>query len=311
MPGVPYKKPALDYAGQLQQLKDRGLIVEDDAKALHLLENISYFRLSIYWYPMLEAPKSLKVFKKGSTFNNVFRLYCFDRELRRIVSGELEKIEIAIRAKMIYILAHNYGPFWFNDRTLFLNQKNHRESLSKLVLEKDRSDEVYIKEFITNYSDPLPPSWIILEISSFGNLSSFYFNLKPGKVKREIANNFGLEEHVFESWLHTFVYVRNICAHHARLWNRILSITPQIPLSPGKTWLKTTSFPARNKSKSDLPVNNRTYFLLSMIIYLLNTINPSHSFKEKFHDLLGKYPAVDVRAMGFPVGWDSESLWTL
>ena len=128
MSRVQYNQPALSYAGQLQQLKDRRLLIEDDAKALHLLENISYFRLSNYWYPMLEEPKSAKFFKKGSSFNNVFKLYCFDRELRKFISGELEKIEIAIRAKMIYALSHNYGPFWFNDKKLFRNHKKQKES---------------------------------------------------------------------------------------------------------------------------------------------------------------------------------------
>ena len=308
MPKEPYKEPALDYAGQLQQLKDRGLIVENDAKALHLLENISYFRLSGYWHPMLNEPKSAKFFKPKATFNNAFRLYCFDRELRKLVSSELEKIEIAIRAKMIYILSHSHGPFWFNDNTLFGNNRKHKESVDKLMVEKDRSDEVYIKEFHNKYTDPLPPSWIILEISSFGNLSSFYFNLKPGKEKREIANHFGIDERVFESWLHTFVYVRNICAHHARLWNRILSITPRIPLSPENIWITILTVP-NPTGGSELKINNRTYFLFSMIVYILNTINPTHTFKNKLTDLLTKYPNVYVKAMGFPEGWEKESLW--
>ena len=118
MPKVPYNEPALDYSGQLKRLKHRGLIIENEAKALHLLENISYFRLSGYWYPMLAHPKSEKTFKPGSSFNQAFGLYCFDRELRKAISGELEKIEIAIRAKMIYTLSHAFGPFWFHNREL-------------------------------------------------------------------------------------------------------------------------------------------------------------------------------------------------
>ena len=55
---------------------------------------------------------------------------------------------------------------------------------------------------------------------------------------------------------------------------------------------------------------NRTYFLLSMIIYLLNTINPTHTFKNKVIQLLQKYPDVDERAIGFPDGWEKESLWS-
>ena len=111
MAKVPYTKPAFLYADQLQQLKTRGLIVENDAKALHLLEHISYYRLSGYWYPMLALPKTGHIFKPGSKFNDVFKLYCFDRELRKLIQGELEKIEVAIRSKMIYLLSHRYDPF--------------------------------------------------------------------------------------------------------------------------------------------------------------------------------------------------------
>jgi abortive infection bacteriophage resistance protein len=310
MPRVPYDKPALDYAAQLKQLKDRGLNVENEDKALHLLEKISYFRLTSYWYPMLKDPKSEKLFKPDSSFNNAFKLYCFDRELRKLVSGELEKIEIAIRAKMIYVLSHSHGPFWFSDKTLFQNRKKHEESVTKLKVEKERSDEVYIKSFSRKYSDPLPPSWMMLEISSFGNLSSFFYNLKPGLEKRSIANHFGLEEHVLESWLHCFVYVRNLCAHHARLWNRILSITPQVPLSPMNKWITITSIPNPEADGHNIKINNRTYFLLSMIIYLLNIINPSHTFKNKLSELFAKYSNVDLRAIGYPEGWEKESMWS-
>ena len=103
--------------------------------------------------------------------------------------------------------------------------------------------------------------------------------------------------------------MRNICAHHARLWNRILSITPRIPLSPENIWITiiTVSDPTGGFERK---INNRTYFLLSMIVYLLDTINPKHIFKNKLTELLEKYQNVDVKAMGFPEGWETEPLWT-
>ncbi|MDR1937542.1 MAG: Abi family protein, partial [Tannerellaceae bacterium] len=67
------------------------------------------------------------------------------------------------------------------------------------------------------YSDTLPPSFITLEITSFGALSHLYNNLKSGTDKRAIAGTFGLPDVVFASWLHSFVYLRNVCAHHARI----------------------------------------------------------------------------------------------
>jgi abortive infection bacteriophage resistance protein len=98
---VLYTKPALTYAEQLKQLKDRGLQIEDESKALHLLQVINYYRLSGYWYPMVADPKKDHVFKPGSSFNTAFKLYCFDRDvLRQLILGELEKIEVAVRYRM-------------------------------------------------------------------------------------------------------------------------------------------------------------------------------------------------------------------
>ncbi|MCB0511776.1 MAG: Abi family protein, partial [Bacteroidetes bacterium] len=108
MSKTPFNKPALTYFQQLQQLKDRGLAIDNEEKTLHLLETISYYRLSGYWYPLL-ADKENHVFKQGANFDTAFKLYCFDSKLRKLIVCELEKIEIAIRAKMIYILAHKFG----------------------------------------------------------------------------------------------------------------------------------------------------------------------------------------------------------
>lgn len=298
---VPYAKPFLSYQEQLQQLKDRGLTIEDEAKALHLLESISYYRLSGYWYPMLEEPKSNHAFKEGSTFDNAFKLYCFDRELRKLIAAELEKIEVAIRAKMIHILSETDGPYWFLDPTIFKDTLKHGKTVLKFDEDFAKSDEQFIKAFKAKYSNSLPPCWIMLEISSFGNLSHVYKNLKKSRQKRAIANYFGLDENTFQSWLHSIVYVRNVCAHHTRLWNRVMSITPRIPLNPSNTFLDT----------SDISriVNNKPFFLLSMIVYLLDIVNPNHTFKARFAALLNKYPNVDIKAMGAADNWHEEELW--
>ena len=99
-----YSKNFLSYHQQLDQLIDRGLVVENEEKALHLLEHISYYRLSGYWYPLLEN-KQEHIFKEESTFQTAFNLYCFDRKLRQLVLSEIEKIEVAIRSKITYIMA--------------------------------------------------------------------------------------------------------------------------------------------------------------------------------------------------------------
>lgn len=180
--------------------------------------------------------------------------------------------------------------------------------MTKLQEEFDRSDEQFLKSFKRKYSNPLPPSWMLLEITSIGGLSHLYKNLKHRRAKRDIANYFGLDSTTFESWLHTFVYIRNVCAHHGRLWNRIMRITPAIPTNPSNTWLVRTDANTRGTSSPVAP-NNRTYYILSMIVYLLDVINPNHTFKSKIMDLLIKYPNIDTHALGFPSDWMDQPLW--
>lgn len=291
-----YNKPPLTYPQLLQQLKDRGLAVRNEPKALHLLKNISYYRLSGYWFPLLED-KVNHVFKPGSTFETAFKLYCFDRELRLMVMREIEKIEVAVRSQMNHIMAHYKGVYWFRDETIFRNREKLEASLEKLRTDFDQSDEQFIQSFNDKYSDEYPPCWMMLEVTSFGSLSMIYENLKPGKTKRKIAKEFGLDHKSFTSWLHTLVYIRNVCAHHNRMWNRVLSIRPRIPRSPQNLWLNQN------------PGNDKVYFVLSMIIYFLNTVNPKHTFRERFSMLLDKFPNVDTYAMGFPEIWKDEEFW--
>ena len=89
-------------------------------------------------------------------------------------------------------------------------------------------------------SASMPPSWMMFEFSSFGILSSLYSNLLPGKGRRDIANYFGLSDSVLESWLHSIVYLRNICAHHSRLWNKEMRIQPIIPRNPRNQFIIQT-----------------------------------------------------------------------
>lgn len=292
-----YPKQLISIRDQIALLKQRGLVFINESKATHLLQNISYYRLSGYWYPLL-ANKQNHQFKSGSTFEAAYNIYKFDSELRKLIITELEKIEIAVRTQTTNILSPQWGGYWFTETSHFNDPTRHTKILAKIEEEYQRSDEEFVTAFKTKYSNPLPPSWITLEITSFGTLSILYNNLLPGQAKRNIAGYFGLPDTVFASWLHSIVYIRNICAHHCRLWNRTLSIRPLMPRSPRKPFIT-------------LPANGtqQVYIILSMIIYLLNIINPNHSFVRRFKDLLNKYPLIDIRAMGFPANWENENLW--
>lgn len=270
MSKIPFSKPALTYTEQIEQLVSRGLEIDNTERAIHLLESISYYRLSGYWYPLLQD-KEEHIFKPNSSFDTAFKMYSFDRALRVLIIRELEKIEVSIRAKMIYILSHEYSPFWHLENKYFKNPGFHNKTIEKLDNEYRRSSEEFIIKFRQKYNDPLPPSWILLEISSFGSISSLYSNLINGTPKRQVANYFGLSDSVLQSWMHCIVYIRNMCAHHSRLWNNNLNISPIVPKNTRKSWLTNQEV-----------ANNRTYYIMSILLYLLQTINSKNTFVKRF-----------------------------
>lgn len=294
---TPYVKPALTYSDQLAKLEERGLLISNREKALHLLENINYYRLSGYWYPLLKN-KEKHIFKSGAKFDIAFKIYCFDRELRKLLLREIEKIEVAFRVKLSYIYSMHYDPFWFLDSTLFRSSSWHKSLISKIKEEIDRSDEEFIVAFKNKYSETYPPCWMTFEISSFGKLSQLYSCLNHGRSKRDVSSHFGLSDNIFQSWLHSIVYLRNICAHHTRLWNRELRVTPQKPRSVKYSWINAMSVSS-----------NRMYFVLSMIKYLLNRVNPGNTLKGRFLSLVALHEKIDLSAMGFPPNWEKEPLW--
>ena len=294
---IQYQKQLQSYSDQINNLKQHGLTFLDEIKADQWLRKVSFYRLSGYWHPLLVKPQT-NIFKPGSTFEQVCQLYEFDYELKNFLLANISKAEIAVRTQLAYILSLAYGGFWIENATLFANQNQHQKTIQSINDEYNRSDELFVKTFKNKYSNPLPPSWITLEISSFGTISMIYQNLNPGLTKRTVASAFGVGDSVFSSWLHSLVYVRNICAHHARLWNRTLGVRPLMPRKPHHTFITWPSSGTQH-----------VYFTLAIVKYWLDIIEPQNNFTLELNRLLMKYPTVNVNAMGFPAGWEREPFW--
>lgn len=297
-PTMNYTKPSLLIADQINHLKGRGLVIVDQAKAEHYLANISYYRLSAYLYRYRLLPTDNYV--AGTTFEDVLDCYLFDREFRILLFDAIERLEVAFRTQLIYQPAINHGPFWFTERSFFHDLRQWRQHLGRLDSEVDRSSETFLKHFFNKYDERTPPAWMSFEVVSLGLLSKVYKNLKPSFApKKEISKHFGISQPaVFESWLRSITYVRNICAHHSRLWNRTLTVTPIRFHSPTNKWI---TIPPAN--------NDKIYYLLCCIWYMLREVNPGSSFVVKLKALFAKYPVVDSTSMGFPVNWEADPFW--
>ncbi len=221
-----YDKPPLTYQEQIDLLSSRGLIIHDREKAEKFLASVNYYRFSAYCIPFEESRHK---FRLNVYFEQVQKLYEFDRHLRFLIDEALEIIEIAVRSRIAYYLSHQYGAFVHEDASKFFRGFNHTEWISNVHKEAERSQETFIIHYKNTYERfPQLPLWIAVEIMSFGSLSKLFHNLMR-KDQITIARHFGLHSSILASWLHTFVYIRNICAHHSRLWNRELAIAMKIP----------------------------------------------------------------------------------
>lgn len=214
-----FNKPPTTYAQQLVLLTDRGMRIDHPDRAAFYLQHLNYYRLGAYWLPF-EADHGSHRFVAGTSFEDVLNLYIFDRELRLLLLDAIERFEVSVRSQWAYHLAHEHGPHAHLDPALALNAPRWRTNLDRLSEEVSRSDETFIRHLTRTYREELPPVWAVCEVMSLGLLSRWYNNLKPMATRRAISSVYLTDQRVLESWLHHLTFIRNLCAHHSRLWNR-------------------------------------------------------------------------------------------
>jgi len=292
-----FDKPALSLDDQVALLKRRGLNIGDEAEVKHYLKYIGFYRLSGYTLPLSKKNShNSHDFKDGVSFADVLNLYRFDRELRLLFIDAVERVEVAFRASFSNFMAIKYGPHWFLNKELFRDKSDCEEFAKRICreigmdeigkLKPDKSRQVFIDHYYSKYdSPPLPPCWMVAEILSIASWSKAYACLALREDKKHISTEFGLNPEPLQSWIHAICVTRNICAHHARLWNREFTIKPVV---------------AKGHEKH-LQQNGRFYAQAYIVNYLLCKASPESTWWSKLENLLNENTFIDRTAMGFPV----------
>ena len=154
---IPFNKQFSSSAELVTLLRSRGMYIEEEQKAEDYLDNIGYYRLSAYMYPLLKTPKTAHVFKNDVTFTKVMMLYRFDKKLRLLIFNEIEKIEIAVRRAVMQIPAEmTNDPFWLTTSAYFLDNAKFNETMRAISGEYAKSREEFIQHF-KNFSTPSSP----------------------------------------------------------------------------------------------------------------------------------------------------------
>ncbi len=294
-----YKKPWLPISDQIDLLKKRGMIINDAGVAVEFLKHVNYYRFSGF---CLAFESSRHRFRDGVTFENVKGTYEFDRSLRDVVTEALEVVELDVRTAVAYHFGEKYGAFGHGDPGSFFKHFNHSSWAEKLKSEAYRSREEFVSHFKSTYKEfPSLPIWVVSEIMSFGALSHMCNGmLKPDQTY--IARRYKLQRSDWVSWMHHLSYTRNLCAHHARLWDRIWSIKPQLPY--GFNW-----------RPPHLLGNNRLFSTLLILNYLMGrcptVATYAMDWRSRVENLIDNPPAVSnaTQLMGLTSGWKTHPLW--
>ncbi len=294
-----YAKPPLsldDQAALMVQCGMRG----DVALMKERLASVSYYRLSGYWYPFRNTDDT---FKPGTTFDKVWERYVLDRRLRILLMDALERIEIAVRTQLSYHHAHGFGAFGYASSPASLPKltaPDRQKLVDRVRDEVSRSKEKFVGHFRLKYGDTHTdlPIWMATEVMTFGSVLTLFRGC-PRQVKKAVASHFGVPDEVMDSWLLALNAVRNICAHHGRLWNRELGVKPFIP--------RVDRYPQWHS-----PVrveNNRIFGILTICKHCLDRVAPQSAWRARVRELLNQHPAIPLRNMGFPDNWADCAVW--
>jgi abortive infection bacteriophage resistance protein len=337
-----YPKPYTSHVGQISILLTRGLIVNDHPKAIVCLARTGYYRISAYWFPFRishlfphvggGAPQLNRVgppdrlvtdqFRPGHTFEDAVEFYVFDKKLRMLISDALERIEVSVRSRMVEHLGQksplsHRDPANFSRKFTTTASRRYGHNGQPLTLYQDwldrqdklfrRSKEDFAEHFRAKYAGAAqhPAVWVSSETWDWGVLSHGFDGLAPPD-KHAIARIFSnMNGQDLASWLRHLNDIRNVCAHHSRLWNRNTANPPRLPNRGSCALLDHLH--AHSKS------TRRLYAGVAICAYMMRALYPRTQWHTRFRDFVlseaPKSQLIDSRVAGFPARWHQEALW--
>lgn len=276
---------------QVNFLQRKGMQFEDRKEAEFHLQHINYHRLRPYWQPFESTERGGGYhFEPPLPFEKVLDLYRFDRKLRLLILDAIERLEVSLRSRWSNQMALRHGPLCLERPSLFREGDLYRRSLDSLVHFYENSEDEFTVNFRRKYPQvELPPIWICSEMLSLGQLARWIGNLREGRDRQDVADAYRLREDVLLSFLEHLTEIRNLCAHHARLWNRTFSppfLLPR-PLPEGLNQLQGQT-------------RDRLHNTLVFLEYLTNQICEGSSWGNRLQNLLRAHPAAR-QGLGCPL----------
>jgi abortive infection bacteriophage resistance protein len=286
------KKPTT-YIEQVTAMRDRGCVVKDETAAVEFLKRVNYYRLSGYFFVFLQSDGK---FMEGVTFEKIASVYAFDQELRALVMRVVSEIELSAKSIISYYHGHQYGALGYMDFTNFSDKHDHERFVTQFeAATRNNRNTQFVKHHFQNYGGSFP-IWVATELFTMSMISIFYADLTSAD-KKAIAKEYNTDYVHLESWLHSASVLRNICAHHGRLYPVHFHQPPKLP----RQYVKNSSI--------DVYSLGRQLCMLKLLF--TNRRNEwNNTFVLPFSALMEKHEeSVDIQKMGVPENWEGVLKW--
>lgn len=262
---------------QVQIMKNKGLIIDDEYAVKEILLRENYFFISGYRHPFMESDK-LKKYKEDTNFRELYALFNFDRQLRNIMFKYLLVIENNLKSVFSYQLSKNYGfkekdylkPSNFNTSSEKARQVNDLLRKIKRQIRVNGGQHSATTHYIYNYG--YVPFWVAIKVLSFGIVCELYSIMKKSD-QEEIANVFHMKIEELNLFLPILANYRNLCAHEDILYDH-----------------KTATMIPANLYHRELNIDNNVNFTqgrndLFALVLILKYILRDEEFRTFLHEI--------------------------
>ncbi len=310
----PYNHPFKDYPDLSSLLLQKGMLGEAADIEQHL-KDVGYQRLSAYWKPFMSGGNI------QASIEDVWHTYCFDRKLRLCILDAIERIEVAVRSKLVHVFCKKYdecGYAYLHPENFDLKKWSKWLAwCTKIEKETRRNNSELVREFRSKYSNQLLPMWTACELMSFGATVTL-FEIVEKKIQQEVSHDLQVKSpEVLLSWLKLLNDVRNACAHQNRVWNRTWQRQPMLPRNitswhcafnnTTSEWELPSLLPPASPSFS----TNQTGIVLTICRQLLKQVASASNWKQRLFNVFDepRFSIVPTGKMGLPPHWREHPLW--
>ncbi len=285
---------SLSYHQQLNFIKNKGIIIDDEQEAIEILSNFNYYLFMGYVYQFKNSDYKRKIY-----FEEVYTIYLFDKKFRNILAQTIELIEISLKTKLAYISANKIGLYGYLDANNFKDKKELKIFISKFEYLKSKNLSLIQKDKNEDVVN------ILLGINLFtmGMIYNFYINIAENNnpnllihndnkmsIRKQLAKEYNTGDRQLESWIENILYIRNMVAHYMRIYNVKFQKTP---------------VKCKKNHNDNYMVTNRIFDVVHIMKFLILDKKEWNHIITNIQALFEQYKEdINISLLGFPENWE-------